>query len=1343
MRSTEHPSYQNSSEQLNTYSTNDHSKFIDKVWDSYRFQINNFNSITAHQVKSYSSNSSSVSSQSQMKLPSSPFKNLKDALRQYMTFNQKTLQKLEESLLELSKLKDKDEKVKIINSLQEEIESYQRIFIQITEQQDSQSSASISNEMLQQIQDDLKQKEKQRQYDLSDAQLRLECQSKILAELMREQEQIKCEYQYNKTLLAQTQAQLKQNLGIGQNESYLLNTSGEINLGDSRLDTNLNNQEIENVVMFQQSTHNNSQGFQKQYLNNNQTASDYQGSPLPRDYLFKSTLNDQNNQQKLLQIQSENDSFRKRLDDFNQNYIRKDYLCQIVDKLQQTFQSIEFDASSLKDLISTINNQSLNQSMLDTLNNPQQYPSANQLIQQQLNDNFDLLSQRIQSSLAMNIQQSHNQNEVLDLKTEICNIKQKLLQAEQKRVEDINVKNMLIQKSETNLQEEQRRRIEEMDEKEKKIEELEKEIECTISQQMSENQDLRDKNSVQAVQLNKYRDIEQDILRYYSEIGFDVGFKQGDLIQMVQKLVKDNQNFKEDLQLKQESMSQLRSEQTDKIKEAELSFMEQKKQFEQDQAKIIKDISSSLNEQLKQKDKEIFQLKNKMSNQIDQISLTLDDNLAQNQELHQQIINMKQEISNKEIKEKQLLAKIMKLRDDRSQYRQYQVKQNQSMLEQQEQINSIRDILELDQIQISNQFASIERKFDTNKVLQDQGQIIQKSLDEISQALIEIKKVKARKIITRNQSIQVNFEQEQKPQQVQNQSQDHSIYYEEIIRLLRQQQLNNKSDQDSETVQQISHKLEELHRTIQQRDLALMRSPLNKLNQMTTIECNNYHKLNQMETLNQDGTTPKAFKSRSFLQSSNSNNIKHSQQISSIQHNYPQNINVHQIYQELDIDENMNDLQNQNKSNNLINQTQLLMMQEGLENHEELGNSKFWFDMYQRIKKEISKERKQTLEAQSKLQDKEEEQYQLKQKLYLVQNENQTIEQLNSQYLQQIQELKSMLSLKDKNRQIQELTCIDQIIDELQSESKKLKGDYLQQVIRKISEIKDKYQNSDSFNQNVQENYMINASLEILSIFKALLNQLQTTQRELTQLKKSVNETFVQNSSRSPFRQNQQQQDSNLYCDNSYYKQQQINSQASTLQINEKEMQRNHHFRDKSNLENLNPHYVENNDLVNQKSNRNDSGFYAQQSERAHNNQMQNQTNITMTRHYSDNIPPKQSNRKVSQNGNSSHRKPQYPQSNCDRSNMSIVTSQPNYINLPLQNNNTSSNQSMNVVCGYQMGQPLTERQRLELYELRTAALRELEEAEIKGKEADPYLKKYVKSIDELLRKALSSINYQ
>lgn len=48
-----------------------------------------------------------------------------------------------------------------------------------------------------------------------------------------------------------------------ETDPYQLNTSGDINLGDSRLDTGLNNHEIENVVMqhTQSQLHNASQNM--------------------------------------------------------------------------------------------------------------------------------------------------------------------------------------------------------------------------------------------------------------------------------------------------------------------------------------------------------------------------------------------------------------------------------------------------------------------------------------------------------------------------------------------------------------------------------------------------------------------------------------------------------------------------------------------------------------------------------------------------------------------------------------------------------------------------------------------------------------------------------------------------------------------------------------------------------------------------------------------------------------------------------------------------------------------------------------------------------------------------
>lgn len=91
-----------------------------------------------------------------------------------------------------------------------------------------------------------------------------------------------------------------------------------------------------------------------------------------------------------------------------------------------------------------------------------------------------MLQLKIQKAISSNLKTTLSQNEILDLKTEICALKNKLLQVEQRRIEEANTKNIQISQLETKLNEEQRRRIEEMDEKERKIEDLEKDIESTI-----------------------------------------------------------------------------------------------------------------------------------------------------------------------------------------------------------------------------------------------------------------------------------------------------------------------------------------------------------------------------------------------------------------------------------------------------------------------------------------------------------------------------------------------------------------------------------------------------------------------------------------------------------------------------------------------------------------------------------------------------------------------------------------------------------------------------------------------------------------------------------------------
>ena len=51
------------------------------------------------------------------------------------------------------------------------------------------------------------------------------------------------------------------------------------------------------------------------------------------------------------------------------------------------------------------------------------------------------------------------------------------------------------------------------------------------------------------------------------------------------------------------------------------------------------------------------------------------------------------------------------------------------------------------------------------------------------------------------------------------------------------------------------------------------------------------------------------------------------------------------------------------------------------------------------------------------------------------------------------------------------------------------------------------------------------------------------------------------------------------------------------------------------------------------------------------------------------------------------------------------------------------------------VGRGITDKQKLELYEIRNSAMREIEETERAGREPDPYLVKYVASIDGILQK--------
>ncbi len=125
------------------------------------------------------------------------------------------------------------------------------------------------------------------------------------------------------------------------------------------------------------------------------------------------------------------------------------------------------------------------------------------------------------------------------MKTEICQYKNRILQSEQRRIEEVNTNFIRINELEQKLNGEQRRRIEEMDEKERKIELLEGEIEHTIENQLRENQELRDQNMLIQTKLNVMQNLEYQLKAHMGSGGAGEG--DGDSMgQMVNKLIVEN-----------------------------------------------------------------------------------------------------------------------------------------------------------------------------------------------------------------------------------------------------------------------------------------------------------------------------------------------------------------------------------------------------------------------------------------------------------------------------------------------------------------------------------------------------------------------------------------------------------------------------------------------------------------------------------------------------------------------------------------------------------------------------------------------------------------------------------
>lgn len=112
--------------------------------------------------------------------------------------------------------------------------------------------------------------------------------------------------------------------------------------------------------------------------------------------------------------------------------------------------------------------------------------------------------------------QNHQQNsiensELLDLKSELCTIKSEQLQKEQKRMKEISQKNLQISTLEFKLKEEQKSRQEDLQTKQQIIEQLEKDIEITLQSQIQEYEKLEQKYNDMQNQIQQYQLFRKDV----------------------------------------------------------------------------------------------------------------------------------------------------------------------------------------------------------------------------------------------------------------------------------------------------------------------------------------------------------------------------------------------------------------------------------------------------------------------------------------------------------------------------------------------------------------------------------------------------------------------------------------------------------------------------------------------------------------------------------------------------------------------------------------------------------------------------------------------------------------
>jgi len=181
----------------------------------------------------------------------------------------------------------------------------------------------------------------------------------------------------------------------------------------------------------------------------------------------------------------------------------------------------------------------------------------------------------------------------------------------------------------------------------------------------------------------------------------------------------------------------------------------------------------------------------------------------------------------------------------------------------------------------------------------------------------------------------------------------------------------------------------------------------------------------------------------------------------------------------------------------------VLTQSSSTESHASILNSRFWFDMYSRLKQEVAKERTEFLDQHGHSQQHHQEELaQARSRLTAMQRDLEQLTGLSQSLTLENQDLRKALSLQHHSSQLrasEEEQAIAYVVEELSSLNRQLKGNALGLVIEKIGEIA----SGAVVGQVMQGNNKVALVMyEVLAMFEVMMRQLKVTQKELKRAKK-------------------------------------------------------------------------------------------------------------------------------------------------------------------------------------------------------------------------------------------------